>query len=1353
MDIPEIQAIYTLSPIQKSLFFESGESLKPNRECLSISCLIEGVVDHVLLGNVSQDVVNDRPELRTSFVWKKTEQPFQIVHRQVTVALERIDLGHQAADIQELSILASIRKDLETGLDPARPPLLRLKLYQKGEQSYRLHLYSHCLAVDDTSLRLVLGEILVRYEDSLAGRRREQDHKLSFEDYIAWLKGQDLKDAAAHWRSVLEDIPAPTLPGLRRGGVVTVAAERFAALAYRVPEEVASGLRSLCEKHDLTLSACTQAAWAALLSRYSGNSRIRFGIRVSTRPSHFQTASDLIGPYTTSTPLVVSVTPDGSHLTLIHDVDERRKTASACAAAFGGTKEGTGRDFSEWAEEGPEREDALRQIERLNGGTLRVSDVRSCSANEPALYLKLRSGDELVVVASYDRSQVEDDSVVSRMLEQFGNLLRSGARDPDRRIYDASFLSDEECRRLLIEWVGATAPRSFNGTIQEAFEERVAASPDRTSLVFTDEHETIHLSSRCLNGRANRLARSLTRIGVGPESPVGICLSRSIDSIVVILAVLKAGGAFVSLDPNYPVDRLVYMLENARAGVLLAEPRLADTLGSHCPRVIPVHRVPASDGVAHDPEARGDRDSPGLYEERLAEESEDDLVCASGADNLAYIMYTSGSTGRPKGVCVPHRSLCNLVERQIDIFDIGEHSRVLQFASMSFDASVSEVFTALIAGATLCLSDRGSMLPGKTLSDLMRHEQITVVTLPPSALAVTPDASLPALATVVSAGEACPAPTANRWAGVCKFINAYGPTETTVCATAGAHSPSDQAPPIGRPIGNLTVYVLDSVMRAVPTGAAGEMYIGGAGVARGYAQAAEITAERFVPDPFSERPGARLYRSGDRVRYLPEGDIEFLGRTDQQLKIRGFRVEPGEIESALASHPGVLEALVVGRGESPELQKLVAYVVLKEAPGVETMSEGKAAAQLHQFLAARLPAHLLPSTIVFLREFPKSPNGKTDLSLLPAPESLTAKDIVPPRDLTEYQLLQIWKEAIGSENIGVRDNFFQIGGHSLLAVRLMAQIQRVLGIDLPVSTLFTHGTIEEMAALIRRTDRTQGVSPSVSIQPKGDKPPIFLAHPAGGTVLCYFELAKRLAPDYPIYGLQSLGLTAHHQPEADLERMAASYNEAVRAIQPAGPYNFGGVSMGGILAYEMARQMAAAGERIALLALFDTNAEAALNTAASPDEDELALVVSLMPPVISLSVEDLERLDEESRLVLILERLKAASLVPFDFDIDQVRRYVDVMRTNIRSMRSYVPRSYPGKITLFLASQSNSSGDRAKGWGALGLGGVEVIDVPGNHGTMLAEPHVSKLAETLKACLDLSVSTKAIGQPSQGIRS
>ncbi|HEX8087553.1 MAG TPA: amino acid adenylation domain-containing protein, partial [Blastocatellia bacterium] len=700
--------------------------------------------------------------------------------------------------------------------------------------------------------------------------------------------------------------------------------------------------------------------------------------------------------------------------------------------------------------------------------------------------------------------------------------------------------------------------------LHELFEAQVERTPGEVAVVFKQQQ----LTYRQLNRRANQLAHYLRSLGVGPDVPVGICMIRSIEMAVSVLGILKAGGGYVPLDPASPRDRILFILEDTRVPVLL-------TLGE-APREYGGRTVDLNSNRAD-----------------IAGESEENPVNQTAAENLAYVIYTSGSTGIPKGVMVQHNSVVNLAEalheRLYDSRDV--HLRVSMNAPLVFDAAVKQL-VQLFYGHTIHILPEEARLDARELIDYASRQALDVLDVTPAMLRIllsarSHDGRASSPSRVLVGGEAIDEATWQFMAGDegVTYFNVYGPTECTVDTTVCRVQKSLSKPTIGRPLANIRVYILDKELNPVPIGVHGEMHVAGACLARGYLGRADLTADRFIPDPFADEPGARMYKSGDLARYLPDLSVEFIGRVDQQVKIRGFRIELGEVESVLGHHPGVREAVVMAREDSPGDKRLVAYVTRRQqaGPGVN---------ELRGYLKERLPDYMVPSAFVFMEALPLNANGKLDHRALPAPDqsrSVLEKTYAPPRTAIEQRLADVWAGVLGVDKIGIYDSFFELGGHSILAIQMMLKIRKSFDIDLPVTAMFHAPTISEFARLMEeKSDIASLFSILVPVQVGGTLPPLFCIHPTGGQVMVYQHIATGLGPDQPVYGLQSRGLSDPDSEYKSVNEMAAGYAAYIRRQQPEGPYYLMGWSFGGVIAVSVAWELEQQGQEVAFVGLLDS---------------------------------------------------------------------------------------------------------------------------------------------------------------------
>jgi aspartate racemase len=868
------------------------------------------------------------------------------------------------------------------------------------------------------------------------------------------------------------------------------------------------------------------------------------------------------------------------------------------------------------------------------------------------------------------------------------------------------------------------------------FEAQVARTPDAVAVVWGDQA----LTYAALNRRANQLAHHLRRIGVERGRFVGVFMNRSPDLVAALLAILKAGGAYVPLDLASPADRIAHMLQDADPPVLVTESGMLDRLPGHGAQVLCLD--PGTDGFD------------------LAEPNSNPVTESDPLD-LAYMMYTSGSTGRPKGVTVPHRGVVRLV-KSTNYAQLTADEVFLQLAPVSFDASTLEIWGSLLNGARLVLYP-GPIPSLDELAEVLEQHRVNILWLTAGLFHQVVEERLDALRQVrqvLAGGDVLSAPhvrkVLERFPGSC-VINGYGPTENTTFTCC--HSMTDPAQvddnvPIGHPIANTRVYILDNHMQPVPIGIRGELWTGGDGLASGYLNQPELTSERFIPDPFNPAPDGRLYRTGDFARYLSDGTIQFLGRMDDQVKIRGYRIELGEIESSLLRHPGVRQAVVVVRHEPRAGKRLVAYL-LAGADG-PTASEA-----LRDFLKSALPDYMIPTRFIWLDHVPLTPNGKVDRRALPelGAEILSATSglSAAPRDELELRLVRLWEEVLGVRPIGRGDNFFELGGHSLMAVKLFARMEEEFGRKLPLSVLFEASTVEQLAALMRQNGWSPSWRSLVPIQPHGSLPPIFAIPGVGGNVLSFADLARALESVCPTYGLQARGLDGREAPFTRMEDIAAHHIEELRTVQPHGPYRLVGACIGGVIAFEMAHQLIARDEPVDMLAMLDAWPPTATRRATR--------VSSLRPAVVALEfaarrflmyARELAALRAKDRWRLLVEKAKRLrTVITQQHGLDDVGDEIHgtvVERANLRALRRYVLRPYPGQILYISAGGRDVSSrqDARTVWREYALGGVELHSLPvEDSGQMLVEPYVRDLAGYLTAYLQRQTVGGTLGDPGE----
>jgi len=898
-----------------------------------------------------------------------------------------------------------------------------------------------------------------------------------------------------------------------------------------------------------------------------------------------------------------------------------------------------------------------------------------------------------------------DAESVDRMLGNLQTLLLGVAENPDCQLSRLPILAEAERKQILVEWNQTSRPYPSDKCLHQLVETHADSLPGSPAVI----HDSGQLTYREFNARANQLAHYLRARGIGPSVRVGLCLQPGLDFAVAVLAVLKSGGACVPLDPKYPQERLAYMLQDVQARLVITEKgMLPEAAQAGCELLLLADQ---SEQLSRQPRINPD----------------------SGASpsDVAYVIYTSGSTGKPRGVLLTHAGLVNYNANAARLYAIGPDDRVLQFCSVSFDIALEELFITWLSGAALLLRSDDMPLAVPDFLEWIDRKQVTVLDLPTAYwhewvhhIPQLKQAAPQKLRLVIVGGEKVSSAAYAAWWGSVgrrvRWINTYGPTEASIAAAAFEFDPNAGRPipeniPIGRPLANTRIYLLDRHLNPVPVGVPGELHIGGLGVAQGYLNRPELTAEKFISDPFCSHSGARMYKTGDLARYLPSGEIEFLGRGDDQVKIRGFRVELGEIESIVAKHPAVRECAVIAREDIPGDKRLVVYLV--PTAGAEPDTAG-----LRCYLQQHLPDHMVPSAFVVLQAMPLTPNGKIDKRGLPAPAcNNSATETAGATDALQAQLVKIWEAVLGKKPIGIRDNFFELGGHSLLAARLMHRTGQALGKTLPLAMLFQAPTIERLTAVLHQDGWSHQWSSLVPIQPKGTRPPFFCVHGVGGNVLNFRELAQLMSPEHPFYGLQAQGLNGERPCFSRVEDMAVHYLKELKTIQPEGPYFIGGYSFGGLVAYEMAQQLRANGEPVGLLALLDTYAGRLRSVSGS-------VLRMVMHPSRQALFHDMPKAAGES-----LQRRVRSLLIS--------RVLKNVLRSNQTAADRYVLRPYGGKITLFRASELSlrSFEELYSAWTTLALAGLDLQEITGDHGGVLISPQVDVLAAKLKAAVDRNI--------------
>ncbi|MFD2415742.1 amino acid adenylation domain-containing protein [Amycolatopsis pigmentata] len=1014
---------------------------------MPIALRLSGNLDRAALESALADVVHRHETLRTVFpehdgiACQSVLDPGQACPELVAV------------DVDEAGLPAAVHEAADYAFELAVEIPVKAFLFVLGDAEYVLLLLIHHIAADGLSLGPLSRDLASAYAARRAGEAPSwTDLPVQYVDYTLWereiLGGEDdphspIGRQVEFWRRTLADSPQLiSLPADRPHPAVPT--HRGDDVRFMVDAATHAAMTELARGHDVTMFMVVQAAIVALLTKLGAGTDVLIGSPVAGRAD--SALDDLVGFFSNNLVLRNDTSGDPTFSELL------ARVRKANIAAYANQDVPFDRLVEVLQPEHSLAHHPLFQVSlayssgtdekwELDGLTVDIADFGSGGAKLDLQFglEEKRTGqgrpDGIDGVLQFAVDLFDRDSVV-RLAARLTRLLSAVVAAPDLRLSEVEVLSERE-RRLLLTDYNATDRTVPVATIPALFAEQVARGTDAPAVVFEDET----VSYRELDARANRLARYLVGCGVGPERLVAVALPRSAALIVTLLAVHKAGAAYVPVDPDYPPDRIAYILGDSVPSRVLTTMAIAERLPSAPGTVVPVDEAGTAAAIAASPETDLD---------------DADRLAPLGVDSPAWVIYTSGSTGRPKGVVVSHRGIASLVAAQIERLVVGPGSRVLQFASLSFDAAGWEICMAVLSGGCLVVAPAPRLVPGEPLAELMSRRRVTHATLPPTVLGAMPEDGLPAGMTLVVAGEACPPELVARFSRDRRMINAYGPTETTVCATMSAPLPATVVPPIGRPIVNARGYVLDASLRPVAPGVVGELYVTGAGLARGYLRRPALTAQRFVACPFGD-PGARMYRTGDLARWNSQGQLEFAGRADRQVKLRGFRIEPGEIEAVLAAFPEVTQAAVVVREDRPGHRRIVAYVVTSADP-----------AALRVRVEGLLPDYLVPSALVRLAALPVTPNGKIDHAALPAPETGNGVER-RPRGHREETLCRVFADVLGLAEVHAGQDFFRIGGDSILSIELVAGARRA-GLGLTVRDIFLHRTVEALASVATKVD-------------------------------------------------------------------------------------------------------------------------------------------------------------------------------------------------------------------------------------------------------------------------------------------
>lgn len=1325
---------FPLSFAQRRLWFL--DHLEPGNSAynLGASIVIDDAVDIEALEKAINDVVRRQAALRTVFPWVDGD-PVQVVKPFQPVRLEVIDLAQLSRDARTAEAQHLVRAEAAAPFDLAIGPLFRAKLLTLDVKDHMLLFSMHHIVSDNWSLGIFLEELREHYRAYRAGGIPSlAPLPVQYGGYAARerarLVGPELERLLGYWRMRLAGAP-PTLDLPSDRPRPPRQTFNGAVIVFELSAELSKKLRALARREHATLYMTLLAVFMTLLNRYTGQTDIVVGTPIANRPT--PELERLIGLFVSTLPIRGDLGGDPSIRSLIAQVRDTVLDAQAHQDL----------PFEKLVEAlRPERTMAWSPIFQvafvLQNTPLSSAFAITSTAAKFDLTLFLRDDPTGILGAFEYNTDLFDAATIERMRDHFRLLAEGVVAYSDLPISRLPMLSDAEREQLLVDWNSTASEYPRDATIPELFDLIAAERPEAIALESADSSREFlalaPLTYRELAHATNQLAARLRANGVRPDMPIGIYLERSVGAVIALLAVLKAGAAYVPLDIGDPETRIADVVRDANVRFVLTRRGLRAQL------------------LKHEVEA--------LVLEDEWEVSESTAPWATAIetrpDSLAYVMFTSGTTGRPKGVCVTHRNIVRLV-RNTNYARFGPDEVILQFAPLAFDASTFEIWGALLNGGRLVAYPHRVPM-ARELAEALDEHGITTLWLTAGFFHYVVENEVAVLARVrqvLAGGDVLSASHVRKLLDAKRdgvVVNGYGPTENTTFTCCHSMTPGTcvgDTVPIGRPIANTRVYILDAHGEPVPIGIAGELFAGGDGVACGYLGDPAASAGKFVPDPFSSRPGATMYRTGDLARWRADGTIEFLGRRDRQVKVRGFRIELEEIEGALRACARVQDVAVIARRDTSGANVLVAYLVPRSTDLIDQ-------AEIRRHLVERLPDYMVPSAFVMLKALPLTPNGKLDHAALPEPVSATrATAVVEPRTMIETQLHAIWEQVLGRSGLSMHDNFFDLGGHSLLAVRLFAQIERIIGSRLPISTLFQAPTLAQLAARLEHEGFTLPWSSLVAIQPNGSKPPIFLVPGLGGNVVCYSRLARLLGHEQPVYGLQSRGLDGCEVPFERIEPMAAHYISEIRRVQPAGPYYLGGTCFGGVVAYEMAQQLRSAGEEVAFLVLIETWPPPRRR----PIFNKLRLRSNHIRFLISAAKRNLIEIAKRSPqyyLPELLKRLKIVCEIVRQGDVyrgDRATMYMDsVSLANHRAFLHYRPHPYDGDLLLVFASARKFRGsDHRNLWSTLSPKVYSQLELPASSsGPLLTSPNVEVLAEWVLGALQSIRSRPAKEAPPAG---
>lgn len=1289
-------------------------------ECFSLS--LNGQLDLDAISRAIQGVADMHQSLRMAFSPDGTSI---CVFKKLTIPVIFQDLAAKSCDEQKTEIDQYRKKCVITPFDLVNGPLCNTALFKLNENEHVLVFTVHHIICDGWSVGIILQDLSRLYNTYLAGGTPDVAGAPLFSEYaqheIEFSRDKTYQENEIYWTEQFKGsdylLNLPT--DFPRPAVRTFKSSR---VDFILDANIADSVKKLGRTNGASLVTTLLAAFEVFLHQLTGQEDITVGMPAAGQPAtgNYRLVGHCVNL------LALRSFPKGE--IAFKEYLRQRKTNILDAYdhqlyTFGSLlkKLNVPRD--------PSRVPLVPVMFNIDMGL--DNDVKFDGLNHQIksypreyenfeLFLNIAGNEDSPVFEWSYNTQLFKAESIKKMMNSFEFLLKELVNEPEILIKNITELNANELIAQLAEWNNTQYPYPANAPIHKLVSVQATNLPDKIALTFGKQK----ISYKQLDEQANRLASLLIRNGVQKSDKIAFSIDRSPEMLITMIAIAKAGAIYVPLDPSFPLNRINYMLEDSQASMLLVSRNYKGR-----------YQLQATELVIEDLWATLNNYPP-----------QEPEIAVNG-DDLAYILYTSGSTGNPKGVQITHKNLVNFLISMQKEPGMSSADKLLAVTTISFDIAGLELFLPLVSGAEIVLADTPTAKDGKALLDIIRREEITVMQATPYTWRILLEAGWDKKTPVkvICGGEALPQELAQKLTDRASSVwNVYGPTETTIWSTVKQLSAADSLITIGRPINNTSVYILDKFQKPLAAGIAGEIFIGGDGVAKGYLNRPELTAEKFINDPFSKQSGAKMYRTGDLGKFLPDGEIVCLGRIDSQVKIRGYRIETGEIEFQLSKQDEVKEAVVIARPDNQGIDKLVAFIV----PDSESdqIPEDELIQRWKENLNLSLPGYMVPDNFILVPAMPLTPNGKVDRKALAKHGIQTsgkqADLFTAPRTTAEKLLSDIWKECLGLEKISVHDNFFDLGGHSLIAVKVMTRIEKETDTRLPLAALFESPTIEKLAHVLEPGAKTVTWDSLVPIKPHGTKMPLYMVHGAGLNVLLFNALAQNMSPDQPVFGLQAKGLNGVDEPLDNIEDIAAHYINSILEQNPTGPYALAGYSFGGIIAFEMARQLEALGKEVKMLAMFDTYAYR------SPHYDPVVtkfykrskfflkrfFYAATFKTGFKTTIQD-KSTNIKRKLKRIYWKLRYGKNQT-QAGIFGYSNKVDVM--NEKAQKYYQLKPYNIAVEIFRAENKTFYMDDFEylGWKPYALKGVNIHKIPGEHNTIFKSPNDKVFAKILQQCLD-----------------